>query len=54
MHSSYTVTNWDPQGVNYELCDPKIASKILLENGKLNFCAGNLSENATENCSDHH
>ena len=54
MHFSYEVTNKelmvvDLQGVGYELCDPEIASTVLLEDGELNFCIENLSQNATEN-----
>ncbi len=50
-HFSYVHTNMqimvlDLQGVEYTLCDPEIASTRLLEDGELNFCAGNLSCNA--------
>ena len=59
MHFSYEVTNKklmkvDLQGVVYELCDPEIASTVLLEDGELNFCAGSLSQNAIENFLDNH
>ena len=59
MHFSYEMTNKellvvDLQGVGYELCDPEIASTVLLEDGELNFCAGNLSQNAIENFLDNH
>ena len=59
MHFSYEVTNKelmvvDLQGVGYQLCDPEIASTVLLEDGELNFCAGNLSQNAIENFFDNH
>jgi len=52
-HFSYVHTNMqmmvlDLQGVAYTLCDPEIASTRLLEDGELNFCAGNLSCNAID------
>ena len=56
MHFSYDVCNKelmvvDLQGVGYELCDPEIASTVLLEDSELSFCAGNLSQSAIENLS---
>ena len=59
MHFSYEVTNKDCRvvdlnGVDNELCHPEIASTVLLEDGELTFCAGNLSQNAIENCFHNH
>ena len=53
MHFSYEMTNKellvvDLQGVGFELCDPEIACKVLLEDDELNLCAGNLSQNTIE------
>ena len=53
VHYSYASTDRkmmvvDLQGVNYNLCDPEIATTNLVDNGELNFCAGNLSSTAIE------
>ena len=59
MHFSYVITNKqlmvvDLQGVGFDLCDPEIASMVSLEEGQLNFCAGNLSADAIETFMTHH
>jgi len=54
VHYSFEATNdqimvLDIQGVRYTLCDPEVASTVLLEEeGELRFCAGNLSTHAIE------
>ena len=59
MQFSFVVKNKqlmvvDLQGVGYNLCDPEIASMVLLEERQLNFCAGNLSADAIETFMTHH
>ena len=44
----------DLQGVCCNLCDPEIASMVLLEEGQLNFCVWNLSADAIETFITHH
>ena len=49
MYCSYVNTDKktvvaDLQGVDYNLCDPEIATMDLLNEGELNFCAGNFSQ----------
>ena len=42
------------QGATYTIYYPEIASTSLLEDGKLTFCAGNLSFNAINQCFAEH
>ena len=42
------IIDVDLQGVDYNLCDPEIATMDLLTEDELNFCAGNLSTQAIE------
>eukprot|EP00112_Aurelia_sp_Birch-Aquarium-sp1_P019166 Seg469.6 transcript_id=Seg469.6/GoldUCD/mRNA.D3Y31 product="Transient receptor potential cation channel subfamily M member 6" protein_id=Seg469.6/GoldUCD/D3Y31 len=46
VHTEMQMMVLDLQGVAYSLCDPEIATITLLEDGELNFCAGNLSSDA--------
>lgn len=46
VHTEMQMMVLDLQGVAYSLCDPEIATMTLLEDGELNFCAGNLSSDA--------
>ena len=53
MHYSCVSTDkkimvLDLQGVDYNLCDPEIATMDLLNEGELNFFTGNLSTQAIE------
>ena len=54
VHTERQMMVFDLQGVGYKLCDPEIATITLLEDGELNFCAGNLSSNAIQNFFAHH
>ena len=38
----------DLQGVGYQLCDPEISTDVLIEDGEVNLCAGNLSTKAID------
>ena len=60
VHYSFEATKdqimvLDIQGVRYNLCDPEIASTVLLEDeGELSFCAGNLSTHAIDTFFTYH
>ncbi len=44
----------DIQGIEYQLCDPEVATTTLRKNGEFLFCAGNLSEYAITNFKEQH